>query len=239
MSHTLLHSSQDSSTLLRTKPTSYHVLATTFPQFDQFDHNPSHKITEHMGNNNSLLTLEIIPEDELNYEEMTKAPPATMTLVRQSNQSDGAFTTPKLPWPTYILDAWYTPQLAKYMVSRPHGSIKLTKADVELLQSHPDSDSEQIQELADRVQSQFPTTTMTTTTPAFQCFVRLSMCSTKVGAHAKPASSGMEVVQQILESHRCVNSLSCPIDHHTIWLFEWNHACDITREFRVFLKDLP
>ena len=190
-----------------------------------------------MGNNNSLLTLEIIPEDELNYEEMTKAPPATMTLVRQSNQSDGAFTTPKLPWPTYILDAWYTPQLAKYMVSRPHGSIKLTKADVELLQSHPDSDSEQIQELADRVQSQFPTTTMTTTTPAFQCFVRLSMCSTKVGAHAKPASSGMEVVQQILESHRCVNSLSCPIDHHTIWLFEWNHACDITREFRVFIKD--
>ena len=199
-----------------------------------------------MGNNNttssppesssssSHLTLEIIPEDQLNYEEMTKAPPETMALVRQSNQPDGAFTTPSLPWPTYILDAWYTPQLAPHMVSRPQGSIKLTKADVQLLQSRPESTaSEQLQELADRVQSQFPTTT---TTPAFQCFVRLSMCSTKVGAHAKPASSGMEVVQQILISHRCVNSLSCPIDHHTIWLFEWNHACDITREFRVFIK---
>ena len=24
--------------------------------------------------------------------------------------------------------------------------------------------------------------------------------------------------------------------NHTIWLFQWNQACDITREFRVFIK---
>eukprot|EP00961_Rhodomonas_salina_P291928 3932464-Rhodomonas_salina.1 len=183
-----------------------------------------------MGNSGSShLSLESIPEDELNFDEMTKAPPATMNLVQQSGQPDGAFVTPELPWPAYILDAWYTPELAPFMVSQIHGAIKLTPDDVQLLQSNPSS--EECKELASRVQAQIPALSATT----FQCFVRLSMCSTKRGAHASPASSGAEVVQQIVDSTRCVNSLSCPVEH-TIWLFEWNAACDITREFRVFIK---
>ena len=177
-----------------------------------------------MGNkSSSRLSLEIIPENNLNYEEMTKAPPSTMNKVKQAG---GAYTTAELPWPQYILDNWYSSELAPFMVSSPRSKLQLTTEDIQLLQSNPTIEA--CQDLIARVEIQFPGDN-------FSCFVRLSMCSTKRGSHACPAMNAMEVVQQILDSQRCVQSLSCPCQH-TIWFFQWNEACDITREFRVFIK---
>ena len=177
-----------------------------------------------MGNkSSSRLSLEIIPENNLIYEEMTKAPPSTMNKVKQAG---GAYTTAELPWPQYILDNWYSSELAPFMVSSPRSKLQLTTEDIQLLQSNPTIEA--CQDLIARVEIQFPGDN-------FSCFVRLSMCSTKRGSHACPAMNAMEVVQQILDSQRCVQSLSCPCQH-TIWFFQWNDACDITREFRVFIK---
>mmetsp|Transcript_61557 Transcript_61557/g.71937 ORF Transcript_61557/g.71937 Transcript_61557/m.71937 type:complete len:296 (-) Transcript_61557:689-1576(-) len=192
-----------------------------------------------MGNKESTpssqLSLEIIAENDLNYEEMTKTKPSTMEIVKRSKEKDGAFTTDELPWPTYILDNWYTKELSQFMVASPRGRISLTAEDIELLQSNPEPSN--LNELADRVEEQFPKDDSGGSSSVGNgVFVRLSMCSTKRGAHAAPAFSGREVVQQIVDSQRCVQSLSCPVKH-TIWLFRWNEACDITREFRVFVKD--
>ena len=57
------------------------------------------------------LLLETVREDLLDLEEMTKAPPDTMRLVARTGCADGAYTN-GLPWPEYILDAWYTSDLA-------------------------------------------------------------------------------------------------------------------------------
>ena len=183
----------------------------------------------------SRLSLQVISEKDLNYDDMTKAPPTTMQIVKEANAPDGAFTTNALPWPQYILDAWYTPALAPLMVASPRGKVLLLATDIQCLKSNPSPESKEFLDLASRVQENFPLSASHDANEPFQCFVRLSMCSTKRGAHAYPAHNGTDVVQQIVDSQRCVQSLSCPVEH-TIWLFEWNQACDITREFRVFIQ---
>ena len=187
-----------------------------------------------MGNGNSgsaRLRLEVLPEDELKYEEMALAPPETMGIMKEEGSDGGAFTTPKLPWPMYILDAWYSPEIAPFMVSNPRGFVKLTPTDIELLRSQPAAEA--CEALALKVQSQIPS--IENNPSQLPYFVRLSMCSTKIGTRAKPAHTGIEVVQQILDSRRCVDSLACPIDH-TIWLFEWKASCNVIRELRVFIR---
>jgi len=185
------------------------------------------------------LRIESLNASTLDFDSMTLAPPSTMELVK----SQGSAYCTTLPWPTYILDAWYSPEIQRYMLARPIGRVQLDPGDIADLKAKTITDS-----LLQRVKSQmtFPFSNLTHRNiehvinmpprkgpPAY--FVRTSMCSTKIGSHPNPATSASQVLSQITESQRCLAALSEPVQHN-IWLFEWTDA-DITREFRVFIKN--
>jgi len=70
------------------------------------------------------LIIEPLLEDSLDYEEMTLAPPSTMELV---SREKGAYSG-SLPWPEYVLDSWFSDDLAKHMLKVPIAVVELRKS---------------------------------------------------------------------------------------------------------------
>ena len=127
-------------------------------------------------------------------------------------------------WAMYLFDAWYSDELAPYLVAPPLKGLPLAEDDIRALQrgAGPDELTHLVEALAPHVTKDAPV------------FVRTSMCSTKIGTTIRPCASAVECIQAISDSSRCIAALAAP-GRHSIWLFPWQEKCDILREFRVFV----
>eukprot|EP00520_Triparma_pacifica_P004308 CAMPEP_0118633342 /NCGR_PEP_ID=MMETSP0785-20121206/945_1 /TAXON_ID=91992 /ORGANISM="Bolidomonas pacifica, Strain CCMP 1866" /LENGTH=284 /DNA_ID=CAMNT_0006524209 /DNA_START=243 /DNA_END=1094 /DNA_ORIENTATION=- len=183
-----------------------------------------------MGNllSSSRIYVETVSESDLDFDEMTKCPPETMETIGTSSLDNPAYTSEAIPWEKYTLDAWYHCGLDHVMISPPLVIKKLCQADILQLLDSSDPCLDLEKSLSSRM-------SCCGSKKVEEWFVRTSMCSTKLGARPKPATSAKEVIEQIKSSRRCLETFSARTSH-SIYLFPWNCGCDVTREFRVWVK---
>lgn len=178
------------------------------------------------------ITTEVIPEAELDYERMTQPPP------QSGNDGDGD------RWQPYLFDSWFNEDLASLLVAPPRVRIVLTDEQIQALRSRPLAIVSSSSSDGDGKDKTSPATPLAALAASLEphasasrpAFVRTSMCSTKIGTTTRPATSGAEAVKQIIDSERCLRGLAASHMSHSVWLFPWEAACDITREFRVYIR---
>lgn len=176
----------------------------------------------------SRICVDTVSESDLDFDEMTKCPPETMETIASSSLDNPAYTSEAIPWEKYTLDAWYHCGLDHVMISPPLVIMKLSQADILQLIDSSDPCVDLEKSLNSRM-------SCCGSKKGGEWFVRTSMCSTKLGAHPKPATSAKDVIEQIKGSRRCLETFSARTSH-SIYLFPWNSRCDISREFRVWVK---
>ncbi|GMH93654.1 hypothetical protein TrVE_jg2047 [Triparma verrucosa] len=187
----------------------------------------------------SRVCVETVSESDLDFDEMTKCSPETMETIASSSLDNPAYTSEAIEWDKYTLDAWYHPGLDHVMISPPLVIKELSQTYITQLQDSSDPCVDLVKSLKARMSWCGSKSCIETKDLLKQktkeWFVRTSMCSTKIGAHPKPATSAKEVIDQIKSSRRCLESFSARTSH-SIYLFPWNSRCDISREFRVWVK---